>query len=538
MSTKIFSSPETLNSSNNVRNNEKLELEDLRREKENKILKEEIEKNAKKDMQKRNNAIKEETNKEEKPIDAKNTTSNKKTDEVQTDWSLLAKDFVNSFVFVLIAIIVGARVIFATKVAQFNVLPTDINCMPYRPVYGGDESKSPDFQSYSPVANIDEITINNGIGNIHYSTKIKYDINKENMHYKILDYIRKIEYDPKVGTYVKFAMSSISKIYVLFYGTFNWLFEKFNRFLPEWLLFLISTEISILLLVLILPIGFVGSLIVFLTNYKILMQRNMNNDPDYKYKDNVKPVWRDVDIFSNIPNFLTSVFYLILGWITSFTIIFTPIPYIIGLICFFSPFFMKAIYVTGPKEGKPYNFFSSLKGMLESKMFWIILLFLFRFVSSVSKNYNEKKVSLPITIAVAIASAIFAIYMYFSQPKIPPAATSEIASYDKNLKYCPKPLKTAAEKAAEQRDSAYLNEPKTMEETLNMFKKSLPIDKFKGVQTQIQQNTKTDQSQMPNPAKVPVVSENLSNTTSSNIQKGGGVLEKKIKNLREVMTSS
>jgi len=538
MSTKIVSSPEMLNSSNNIRNNEKLGLEILRREKENTKLKEEIERDQQRYMQKREKSIKKETNKEEKPIDANNTTPDKKTDEVQTDWSLLAKDFVNSFIFVLITIIIGARVIFATKVAQFNVLPTDINCMPYRPVYGGDELKSPDFQSYSPVANIDEITINNGNGNIHYSTKIKYDINKENMHYTILDYIRKIEYDPKVGTYVKFAMSSISQIYVLFYGTFNWLFEKFNRFLPEWILFLFSTEISILLLVLILPIGFIGSLIVFLTNYKILLQRNMNNDPDYKFKDNKKPVWRDVEIFSSIPNFLMSVLYLILGWITSTTIIFTPVPYIIGLLCFFSPFFMKAVYVTGPNEGKPYNFFSSLKGMLESKMFWIILLFLFRFVSSVSKNYNNKKVSLPITIAVSVASAIFAIYMYYSQPIIPPAATSDIASYEKNLKYCPKPLKNTAEKAAEERDAAYFNEPKTLGETLDMFKRSLPINKSKDVQNQMQQPTKPNQNQIPNPAKVPVVSENISNTTSSNVQKGGGVLEKKIQNLREVMASS
>jgi len=533
MSTKIFSSPENLDSSNNVSDREKLELENLRREKENRKLKEDIAKNAKKDMQKRDNAIKEE-NKE----DTNKKTAPKKKPEIKTNWILIGKDFINSLVYVVITIIIGARVIFATKVAQFNVLPTDINCMPYKPVYGGDKSKSPDFQSYSPVANIDEITINNGNGNIHYSTKIKYDINKENMHYKILDYIREIEYDPHVGTYVKYAMSSISKIYVLFYGTFNWLFYKFNRFLPEWLLFLFSTEISILLLILILPIGFIGSFIVFLTNYKILMQRNMNNDPDYKFKDNKKPVWSDVDIFSNLPNFVTSAFYLILGWITSTAIIFTPIPYIIGLICFFSPFFMKAIYVTGPKEGKPYNFFSSLKGMLESKMFWIILLFLFRLVSSVSKNYRKKNVSLPVTIAVSVASALFAIYMYYSQPKIPPAATSEIASYDKNLKYCPKPLKTAAEKAAEKRDSAYLNEPKTMEESLDIFKKSLPMDKFENAQKQMQQNAKPTQPQMSNPSKVPVVSEDISNTTSSNVQKGGGMLEKKIKNLREVMTSS
>ena len=465
-------------------------------------------------------------------------------EEIQTDWGRIAFDFLKTIIVVLISIVIGARVIFASKVAQFNVMPTNIDCMPYKPTYGESELKSPDFQSYSPVANIDEIRIDSGGSSIPYSTKIKYDITKESMHFGILDYIRKIEYDPNVGSYAKYAMSSFTKIYVLFYGLFNWMFEKLNKLMPEWFLFLTGAIIVQVMLILIIPVGFIGSLIIFLTNYHLLLRRNMNNDPDYEYKDSTKPVWRDVSLFSSIPNFLGSLLFLWFGWITSTVIIFTPIPYIIGLICLLTPFFMSATYVTGPKAGKAYNFFSSLKGVLESKMFWIVLLVAFYLSKAFMVGYTEGYVALPVAISASAASLVFVGVIYYMGSAVPPAATSKIASYNKNLKYCPKPTKTAEDRAAEARDAAFVNRiiPRT-----DSIQAALPMNNLQSMRAQNPTPAPvTSSAPIPNPNKVPVVPENIesSSTTNTNTptdtanatQKGGGELERRLRHLRDTIT--
>ncbi len=428
-------------------------------------------------------------------------------EEIQTDWGRIASDFLKTIVIVLISIVIGARVIFASKVAQFNVMPTNIDCMPYKPTYGKSELKSPDFQSYSPVANIDEIRIDSGGSSIPYSTKIKYAITKETMHFGILDYIRNIEYDPNVGSYAKYTMSSFTKIYVLFYGIFNWMFEKLNKWMPEWFLFLTGTIIVQVMLILIIPVGFIGSLIVFLTNYHLLLRRNMNNDPDYEFKDSTKPVWRDVSLFSSMPNFLESLLFLWFGWITSTVIIFTPIPYIIGLICFLTPFFMSATYVTGPKAEKAYNFFSSLKGMLESKMFWIVILIAFRLSTALIDGYKEKYVALPVAISTSVASLVFIGVIYYMGSAVPPAATSEIVSYNKNLKYCPKTTKSAKDSNAEANYGAFVNR---INSTADSIKADLPMDKLQSMSEWNPMSTPvTSPAPIPNPNKIPAVPENM-----------------------------
>ena len=467
-------------------------------------------------------------------------------EEIQTDWGRIASDFLKTIIVVLISIVIGARVIFASKVAQFNVMPTNIDCMPYKPTYGESELKSPDFQSYSPVANIDEIRIDSGGGSVLYSTKIKYDITEDNMQFGILNYIRNIEYDPNVGTYAKYAMSSLGKIYVLFYGIFNWVFEKLNKLMPEWFLFLTGAIIIQVLLILIIPVGFIGSLIVFLTNYHLLLRRNMNNDPDYEYKDSTKPVWRDVSLFSSIPNFLGSLLFLWIGWITSTVIIFTPIPYLIGLMCFLTPFFMNATYVTGPKADKAYNFFSSLKGTIESKMFWIVILFAFRLSKSFIDGYKERYVESPVAISASLASLVFVGVIYYMGSSVPPAATSEIASYNKNLKYCSKLKKTAQDRAAEARDAAFVN--RIIPTAVSNKAATLLTNKLQSMRAQNPMSapvTSSAPTPTPNPNKVPAVPENIENpattintpTDTANVtQKGGGELERRIRHLRQTIT--
>ena len=74
-------------------------------------------------------------------------------EEKPIDWAQLLKDVLNFLLKLIIIFIIGSRVVFACRVAEANMLPTDIDCWPYTPVKKGEES--PDYETKTPKANID-----------------------------------------------------------------------------------------------------------------------------------------------------------------------------------------------------------------------------------------------------------------------------------------------------------------------------------------------------------------------------------------------
>ena len=154
----------------------------------------------------------------------------------------------------------------------------------------------------------------------------------ETMKNKILDYIRKMEYNPNIGPLMKYLLVVITNLFVFFYGSTSVVFNKINEMLPEWAIILLGPFIVSLFLLLLIPVTFISSLIISLINMKWLLHRNMNTDDDYKYKNADKPVWMYIDPMSNAPNFLGSAVYIIIGLLFAFNFGITPIPYLIGLI--------------------------------------------------------------------------------------------------------------------------------------------------------------------------------------------------------------
>ena len=66
-------------------------------------------------------------------------------------WGELASAIISNFVNLSIMFIIGSRVVLAGKIAQFNVLPTDIECMPYYPK--AEDEESPEYITNNPKAN-------------------------------------------------------------------------------------------------------------------------------------------------------------------------------------------------------------------------------------------------------------------------------------------------------------------------------------------------------------------------------------------------
>ena len=363
-------------------------------------------------------------------------------------WSKLLSSMVKSLIELILLFILGSRVLFATKIAQFNILPTDIHCMPYTPAYG--KKKSPEFESYSPEANIDVIDI----GDVTYATRILYEINDKTTKSKMLDLIRKIEYSPKVGTFVKYIMTCLSQLFVFFYGITTLVFGKMNEYMNESSIIVLGPIVLVLFFLICIPLSVITSFIICITNLGWLLKRNMNTDSDYKHKNIEKPVWRSIGVLSNIPNFLGTMVYLFLGVAFAVNFSLTPVPILIGLVCFLSPLFMSAIVSSGDKTDPPsYGFTSSIRGLIETKLTLFLFLFGISVISATAKHGNT-----PAVVMVALATMYFLYKQYVAPKAIPKTAVSNLAEYRQNAKFCPKPKMTKAEAIQAERDRLELAE--------------------------------------------------------------------------------
>lgn len=166
------------------------------------------------------------------------------------EWGKLANSIVTFFIELCILFIIGSRVVFAGKIAQFNILPTDIECMPYHPTF--DDKDSPKFQSDTPEANIDYMYVPSTEGSLAYATKIMTEITDKSRKNRLLDKMRFIEYDPEVNTMIKYIMVCLTNIFVFFYGITNTIYGSMNKYLNESLVLILGpTIITLLLLILV-----------------------------------------------------------------------------------------------------------------------------------------------------------------------------------------------------------------------------------------------------------------------------------------------
>lgn len=371
------------------------------------------------------------------------------------DWSGLGNAVLNFLLKLIIIFIIGSRVVFACKVAQANILPTDSECMPYTPA--DKDVESPLYESKTPEANIDVMNIfdKDQEGYKSFATKIAFQINSSSRKDYLLDKIRRAEYDPNVSPMTKYLCVVIKNIFVFYYGFASFLFNFMNSTFNESFILLLGPYLLQFLIVFIYPVSIVLSIILCVINIGWLMKSNMNNDKEYKHKTTTEPVWRSSSPFSSFSNFFGTIIYLYVGFFLATILTASPIPAIIGLICILTPMFMtaKIIDTTDPdqdlKNAKTYGFMSSIRGLVETK------LDVFMFIFCVYTTYATYKNSTDIrpTIFVALASLWF-LYKTTRNKEPPAIATDKLASYDRNKKECSEKKLTKAEIAAIARDEA------------------------------------------------------------------------------------
>ena len=213
-------------------------------------------------------------------------------EEKPIDWAQLLKDVLNFLLKLIIIFIIGSRVVFACRVAEANMLPTDIDCWPYTPVKKGEES--PDYETKTPKANIDVTYLYNEDKDAYfsYSTKIGFEINRKSTTNYFINKIRTIENDPHVGSLVKYICVVVKNLFVIYFGATSALFNMMNLGLNESSIILLGPYLLKYILTSIYFIGLIITAVVGIINLKWLLKTNKNNDKEYSHKDPEKPVWR------------------------------------------------------------------------------------------------------------------------------------------------------------------------------------------------------------------------------------------------------
>ena len=97
------------------------------------------------------------TTEDNQPDSAIDRARNKETaQKKEINWSGLGKDVLNFLLKLIIIFLIGSRVVFACKVAQANILPTDLDCMPYTPAASNDEESEQQRQETDEAEQEDE----------------------------------------------------------------------------------------------------------------------------------------------------------------------------------------------------------------------------------------------------------------------------------------------------------------------------------------------------------------------------------------------
>jgi hypothetical protein len=255
---------------------------------------------------------------------------------------------------------------------------------------------------------------------------------------------------------VKYLCVVIQNLFVFYYGITNSLFNFMNSNLNESFIILLGPYLLKYLLVIIYPVSIVVSIIFCLLNLGWLMKSNKNNDTEYKHKSTTEPVWRPCDPLSSFYNFFGTIIYLWIGFFLATALSLSPIPAIISFMCLFAPLFMKAkIVETDPESGEKkdmkdnpiYGFRSSINGLIESKL--DVFMFLFCVFTTYATYMNSTDIKAPIFVALA---SIWFLYKTMKNKEPPQMASPNMASYERNEKFCPERKPTQAELDAIARD--------------------------------------------------------------------------------------
>ena len=228
------------------------------------------------------------------------------------------------FIIIIFYFSSSGLLLYACKLGQSNILPTNIDCYPYK---------------NTTKQTIDEININifTTLTNPQMSMKINFPYNEYNQTNKILDMFREYKNEPKSNFLANYFISIIEKLIQFNYSTFNTILNLLNSFIPEIILILFGPFIFGILSILIFICDHIYLIYLWFSNMGWFFKTNNSNSNDKQ------PKWDNVGILNPF-NYFCAIWLIILFIILFFFAFpfFTVISSLVMLWCIFSCIAYKA----------------------------------------------------------------------------------------------------------------------------------------------------------------------------------------------------
>jgi hypothetical protein len=204
--------------------------------------------------------------------------------------------FLKLFIFLTIVVLIyfasGGLVLYACKLAQSNILPTDMNCYPY----------TDDIPSIKPVtSNIFKTSM---FAESQQSMKINFpydDANKKNI---FLDTLRNFKNQPDTNFLSNYFVSIVESLMSFNNASFNSVLSMMNEHIPESIIVLLGPLLMAFASNVILIMDNIYLMYLWISNMGLFFQRNKNTN------DAMKPDWKPVT-FGEPGQFMFSL------WLTS-----------------------------------------------------------------------------------------------------------------------------------------------------------------------------------------------------------------------------
>ena len=172
---------------------------------------------------------------------------------------------------------ISGYILYACKLAQSNILPTDMKCFPY-------EDIKPDIE---PI----ETNIFTTFTDPQLSMKMKFPYNEYNSKNKILDMFREYKKEPNSHFLANYLISIMESLIHFNYASFNIILNMMNG-LPEVLLVFLGPIIFGIFSSFIFLLDHLYAIYLWFSGMSWFFKTNINKT------DSGAPKWSDVSIFS------------------------------------------------------------------------------------------------------------------------------------------------------------------------------------------------------------------------------------------------
>ena len=212
-------------------------------------------------------------------IDDKNNETNSSTNS--NYFSNIGNFFLTVLILFIMIILYYASsglILYACKLGQSNILPTDVHCYPY-------EETKPNIQ---PI----QTNIFTTFTDPEMSMKMKFPYNEYNASNKVLDMFREYKHQPKSNFLANYFISIMENIIQFNYSSFNQILNLMNGYLPEAVIILFGPILVSILSTLIFLIDHLYLIYLWFANMGWFFKTNTNDS------GTGNPKWEDVGFAS------------------------------------------------------------------------------------------------------------------------------------------------------------------------------------------------------------------------------------------------